>query len=151
MRCKRLTQTGTANSWAIILGTGDEASDCLARFADHHGVKAAHFTAIGACSRAVLGYYQWNQREYRRNAFERQLEVVSLVGDIACKDGKPSVHMHAVLGQENGGALAGHLLEADVRPTLEIMLTEVPEELHKLHDSEAGLALIHIDREEGQA
>jgi predicted DNA-binding protein with PD1-like motif len=148
MRHKPLTDGDGARRWAIILDTDDEVTECIGRFAREQQLHAAHFTAIGACRHAVLGYFEWERREYRRNTFDRQLEVVSLIGDIASKDGEPQVHMHAVLGQENGGALAGHLLEAQVRPTLEIMLTESPTVLHKRFDSEAGLALIHIDEEE---
>ena len=47
-----------------------------------------------------------------------------VVGDIAIgPDGKPSVHVHAVLGRRDGTAMAGHLQEARVRPTLEIIVT----------------------------
>jgi predicted DNA-binding protein with PD1-like motif len=148
MRHKRLDRGDDTRRWAIILDTDDEVTECIGRFAREQQLHAAHFTAIGACRHVVLGYYEWERREYRRNSFDRQLEVVSLIGDVASKDGEPQVHMHAVLGQENGGALAGHLLEARIRPTLEIMLTETPAELHKRFDPEAGLALIHIDEEE---
>ena len=41
--------------------------------------------------------------------------------------------------------LAGHLGEAHVRPTLEVILTENPAHLRKRHDHESGLALIRID------
>jgi hypothetical protein len=65
------------------------------------------------------------------------------VGDIAVgPDGKPSVHVHAVLGRRDGTALAGHLQEGYVRPTLEIIITESPAHLCKVKDAESGLALI---------
>jgi predicted DNA-binding protein with PD1-like motif len=38
--------------------------------------------------------------------------------------------------------MGGHLLEAHVRPTLEVVLTESPRHLHKRKDPESGLALI---------
>jgi predicted DNA-binding protein with PD1-like motif len=60
-------------------------------------------------------------------------------------DGKPTVHVHLVLGRRDGSALAGHLGEAHVRPTLEIVLTEVPAHLQKRKDPATGLALIRPD------
>lgn len=57
-------------------------------------------------------------------------------------EGKPALHIHVVLGRRNGSALAGHLGEAHVRPTLEVIVTEPPEHLLKAHDPESGLALI---------
>jgi hypothetical protein len=41
--------------------------------------------------------------------------------------------------------LAGHLIKAHVRPTLEVVLTESPAHLHKRHDPESGLALIRTE------
>jgi hypothetical protein len=55
--------------------------------------------------------------------------------------------MHAVLGQSDGHALGGHLLEGDVRPTLEVIVTETPAHLHRRYDPVSGLALIHLDKE----
>jgi uncharacterized protein len=71
--------------------------------------------------------------------------VLSLIGDVALEDGKPKVHAHTVLGRRDGTAHGGHLLEAHVRPTLEVMLTESPVQLRRVFDPGVGLALIEID------
>ena len=42
-------------------------------------------------------------------------------------------------------AMAGHLLRALVRPTLEVIITENPVHLRKRQDDESGLALIRPD------
>jgi predicted DNA-binding protein with PD1-like motif len=87
----------------------------------------------------------WETKQYRPIPVAEQVEVASLVGDIAIgPDQKPSVHVHAVLGRRDGTALAGHLLEARVRPTLEIIVTESPAHLCKANDAESGLALIQL-------
>lgn len=66
-----------------------------------------------------------------------------LLGDVALNpDGKPALHPHAVLSRADGMAVGGHLLEAHVRPTLEVLLTESPRYLHKRKDAVSGLALI---------
>jgi predicted DNA-binding protein with PD1-like motif len=72
-----------------------------------------------------------------------QVEVVSLLGDVALgPDGKPALHPHVVVSLADGRAMGGHLLEAHVRPTLEVVLTESPRHLHKRKDPDSGLALI---------
>ena len=72
-------------------------------------------------------YFDWESKHYQPIEVREQVEVASLVGDVAVgPDGKPSIHVHAVLGKREGTALAGHLEEARVRPTLEIILTEMP-------------------------
>jgi predicted DNA-binding protein with PD1-like motif len=67
-----------------------------------------------------------------------------LIGDVALKDGEPQVHAHVVVGKRDGSAHGGHLLEARVRPTCELILTESPEVLRKEIDPEAGIALIKV-------
>jgi predicted DNA-binding protein with PD1-like motif len=52
--------------------------------------------------------------------------------------------MHVVLGKSDATAHGGHLLEAVVRPTLEVILVESPKHLRRRHDPETGLGLIHI-------
>jgi predicted DNA-binding protein with PD1-like motif len=102
-------------------------------------------TAIGALNRAKLVFFDWDAKEYRPIPIDEQLEVASLVGDIAIgPDSQPSVHVHAVLGRRDGTAVAGHLLEGHVRPTLEVIVTESPAHLCKVKDMESGLALIRV-------
>ena len=71
-----------------------------------------------------------------------QVEVLTLTGDIASADGAPKVHAHVVLGRRDGQTIGGHLIEAHVRPTLEIALTVSPAALVRRRDRESGLDLI---------
>ena len=73
-----------------------------------------------------------------------QVELLSLFGDVALKDGKPIVHAHAVIGKKDGTAHGGHLLDAHIRPTCEVVLTESPSHLQKHIDPLSGLALISL-------
>jgi predicted DNA-binding protein with PD1-like motif len=129
-------------TFALVLGTGDEAMAALVSFATERRLKAAHFTAIGAFSRAVVAYFDWPTKEYRHVPIDEQVEVLSLSGDVTIEDGKPKVHAHAVVGKADATAHGGHLIEGRVRPTLEVILTETPGHLQRRHDPASGLALI---------
>lgn len=131
-------------TWAVILDTGDEVTECLLDFARQEHLTGAHLTAIGAFERTVLGYFDWEAKEYRHIPVEEQCEVVSLIGDVASSDGEPKLHMHVVLGKSDGNAMGGHLLEGYVRPTLEVIITESPTHLYRHHDAESGLALVRL-------
>ncbi len=67
-----------------------------------------------------------------------------MIGDIALHGSEPKIHAHIVLGKRDGSAHGGHLLEAYVRPTLEVILVDSPAYLKRVHDEQSGLALIHI-------
>jgi predicted DNA-binding protein with PD1-like motif len=114
----------------------------LATFAKDRSLTAGHFTAIGACSDVTLGFFDWEQKSYEKIPLNEQVEVLSLMGDIALKDGPPAVHAHVVLGKPDGTAHGGHLIEAGVRPTSEVILVESPRLLQRKVDAETGLALI---------
>ena len=144
MRHKVLGE-GESRTIALIFDRDDEVISSLERFAQERGLDAAHFTAIGAFSRAMLGYFSWEQKDYLKIPVDEQVEVLMLAGDIALQDGKRKVHAHAVLGRRDGSTVGGHLLHAHVRPTLELMLTESPAHLQRAHDPETGLALIRIE------
>jgi uncharacterized protein len=128
--------------FAVIFETGEDPVAGLTRFATEQKLSASSFTAIGAFSEALLGYFDWEKKDYDRIPVKEQVEVLALVGDIALQDGKPKLHAHAVLGRRDGSACGGHLLEARVRPTLEIILTESPAHLRREYDPRSGLALI---------
>jgi hypothetical protein len=92
----------------------------------------------------VLGYFDWESKQYKKIPVDEQVEVLSLLGDVAVGDQGPTLHLHAVLGKADGSVVGGHLIEAYVRPTLEVILIQPPSYLRKRKDPETGLALIDI-------
>jgi predicted DNA-binding protein with PD1-like motif len=66
------------------------------------------------------------------------------VGDIALDGSQPKVHAHVVLGRRDGSTVGGHLIEARVRPTLEIVVVDSPAYLRREFDPASGIALIRI-------
>lgn len=145
MKSKLLHELDGTRTFALVFGTGDEVASGLAAFAREHRLGAASFTAIGAFRDVTLGYFDWDEKDYRKNPLREQTEVLSLVGDVAEDEtGEPKVHAHVVVGRSDGTAHGGHLLEAHVRPTLEVVLTESPAHLRKRYDPESHLALIRL-------
>jgi uncharacterized protein len=132
-------------TYAVVLDTGDEAVAELGKFIRDNEVEAASLTAIGAFQRALLGYFDWQSKQYKKIAVEEQVEVLSLLGDVAVAEGGPTLHVHAVLGKADGSVVGGHLLEGHVRPTLEVILIQPPSYLRKRRDPATGLALIAVD------
>ena len=144
MRAKLLHEEDGQKTFALVFDTGDEVMAGLSGFAKENGLDAASLTAIGAFSDATLGYFDIQRKEYEKIPVEEQVEVLSLVGDIALKEREPQIHAHVVVGKRDGTAMGGHLLEAHVRPTLEVILVESPEHLQRKTDKETGLALISL-------
>lgn len=133
-------------TYVVVLDEGDEAVGALTSFAREEELAAAQLTAVGAFRRAVLGWFDRTRKDYRPNPVEEQCEVLSLVGDIALADGKPTLHAHGVVGLADGSTRGGHLLEGHVWPTLEVVVRESPAQLRKTMRPNVGLALIDLSR-----
>ena len=146
MKSKLLQDVDGRKTFAVVMDKGDEVKDGLTRFAKEQRLGASQLTAIGAFERAVLGYFDRDAREYRQIRIDEQVELLSLIGDVVIDKGEPSLHAHCVVGKRDGTTMGGHLLEAHVWPTLEVIVTEAPEHLRKRYDPETGLTLIDPGR-----
>lgn len=140
MKAKQLTNNGVVLR-AVILETGEEVMAVLKAYAEKENIRAARITAIGAFQSATLAYFNWETKAYEKLPVSVQVEVLILAGDIAWEGDKPVIHIHAVLGKRDGSTTGGHLVEAIVRPTLEVLVTEAGA-LERRFDPESGLALI---------
>jgi len=142
MQVKIVKDTPEEKIYTVVFRKGDEALSGLTDFAIQNKVEDAHFTAIGAVSSATLAWLDLSKKMYHRIDVPEQVEVVSLIGDIATFNGKPIVHMHTVLSKENGSTLGGHVFELNVNPTLEVFVTVNTVPLRKRADDASGMKLI---------
>jgi predicted DNA-binding protein with PD1-like motif len=142
MLVKQVKDSPEEKVYAVIFYRGDEALSGLTDFVIQHNIQDAHFTGIGAISGATLAWLDPSQKIYHRIPVTEQAEVLSLVGDVATFDGKPIVHMHAVLGKSNGTPIGGHVFELNVNPTLEVFVTVNTTPLKKRPDDPSGMKVI---------
>jgi predicted DNA-binding protein with PD1-like motif len=144
MNARTLADAGGTHTFVLVFNTGDEVTKELLAFSRSHRLDAASFNGIGAFQDVTLGYFDLQKRDYTRIPIGEQVEVLSLVGNIAHGDDGPKLHAHVVVGKRDGSAHGGHLIEARVRPTLEIVLVETPAHLRRRSDPATGLALINL-------
>ena len=142
MLVKEVKDSSEGKVYAVIFYKGDEALSGLTDFVIQNRIEDAHFTGIGAVSGATLAWLDPAKKIYHRIAVGEQVEVLSLIGDVATFNGKPIVHMHAVLGKPDGATTGGHVFELNVNPTLEIFMTVNTTPLKKRPDDESGMKLI---------
>ena len=128
MKTKLVSDDPGGRIHVVILDSGEEAFTALTRFANETKIEAASVTAIGAFEKATVGWFDFTSKTYKKIEVAEQCEVLSAMGDVAVgDDGKASLHIHIVLGLSDGSTRGGHLIAGTVRPTLEIVLTEVPD------------------------
>src|SRR5260221_14281352 len=140
------TKATKQKPFAIIFNRGDEVVAGLKAFAGEKGLAASHFTAIGAFKNVVLGYFDWDKKDYTKILIHEQVEVLSLVGDVTLDEGKPNIHAHVVLGKQDGSTCGGDLIEGRGRPTLQGMLTKSPGHFIRRVDRESGIRLLCLEK-----
>ena len=132
-------------TFALVFQTGDELNQGLSGFAKQQKLSDASFKAIGAMESVRLAWFNPETKKYQTSVeLNEQVELLSLVGDVAQKDGEPIVHAHLVVGRSDGTTAGGHLQSAVVRPTCEVFLVESSAHLSKALDPESGLVLINL-------
>ena len=134
------------DKYLIRLDLGEKVRETLDPFLEEQQIKAGILLqGIGAVSKVEIAHYPLSQRQYHKQTFSGEFEVVSLSGNLARVDQKPFLHMHIALGRSKQASyelFGGHLVEATVGPTLELFLQTLPGELTRTLDPEVGLKLL---------
>jgi predicted DNA-binding protein with PD1-like motif len=142
MQAKWISQN--PRTLAVVFDRGDELVSGLNQVAGEFRLAGSHFTGIGTCRELTVGFFNRQSREYQRCIFREQMEMLSLVGDIAEGGQGPVVHAHVVAGRADFTTHGGHLLHGLVWPTLEIIIVESPRHLRRVFNPELNLALIAL-------
>lgn len=121
---------------------GGDLLNTLTEFVTEKHIKKGQVQVIGAAKRAVVGFYSQNKGKYDVFKFDKHMEILSLIGNISLKDGKPFIHAHLTLGDEEGKSFGGHLMEGTIVFAGEFIIREFEgNELERAYDEETGLTL----------
>jgi predicted DNA-binding protein with PD1-like motif len=142
----KIVQDADVVTYVVVCDAGDEAMASLKKFARSERLEAAQITGVGGFGRATVGWFDRSARQFRRIPVDEPSEVLSLIGDVAEAQDGPGLNVHVVLGLSDGTTRGGHLLEGQVFPTLELVVTENPAELRRVMHPDLGVSLIDLDR-----
>jgi len=112
--------TAAVHVFQANFAAGDEIVSGLTDLMLKHNIKSGYVTGLGGLSGALLAFGDPKVNAFKKIPITDKCELVSLVGDIAERDGKPYVHLHAVVAFADGSTKAGHVMEAHVAPIAEI-------------------------------
>jgi predicted DNA-binding protein with PD1-like motif len=135
VRAKLIEERGATRTYQLVLAPGTEAMGAIASFVRANHIRAAHFQGLGACTDAVLGYYDPAAHDYRRTSYRQQMEIVSILGDAAPTPGDGAgLHVHMGVAFADGTMHGGHLFETHVSPTMELELVASAGAVHRTYD-----------------
>jgi len=127
---------------ALILEKDEPVHESLKKVAKDLELPGAFVSGIGALVDVSIGYFQAESKDYKETKLDGLVELLALNGSISWKEDETFVHLHAILGLEDGSVMGGHLLGAKVGVTGEIFIHKVGQRLERATVKEFGISLI---------
>ena len=129
------------DTYVLRMDPGEKILEQLRRFAEAEGIRLASVQGLGAVRDFTVGAFDTVTKEYRANRFQGAYEITSLLGTIDSMDGRFYCHLHMNAGDDSGHVVGGHLNQAVISATCELIIRTLPGELNRVHDPEIGLNL----------
>ena len=133
-----------SGKYYVRLDKGDEIVASLLSICEKENIRVAQIQGIGGCEKATVGVYDLDKKDYNREEVNALLEMISLDGNITEYEGKPYLHAHATFAYHQDSKptlLAGHLLEAVIGLTGEIVITPADGHITRKYIDELGIRI----------
>ena len=130
--------------YIVRLDKGEEIVTALKKFCRAQNIKLGTVSGIGAANRVKIGLFDPVEKKYHDQEFSGNFEIVSLSGNITTMDGEVYLHLHIAVGDEKQRVYGGHLGQAVISATAEIVVNIFNGEVNRYFDDEVGLNLLNI-------
>lgn len=124
---------------------GEEVLTQLKNIALKEEIKLASVRALGATDDFTVGVFKVDEKKYYANHFTGDFEIVSLTGTISTMNGEYYAHLHMSAGDEQGRVFGGHLNEAIISATCEMVIEVIDGQVDRIRDESVGLNLFHFN------
>jgi len=130
------------NKYVLKAEVGEDVMNELKVFCTEQRIEAASFFAIGAAKEIRIAWFDIHKKEYVQREIQQELEIISLLGNVAVGNGEVIVHAHGSFSDKDMQVMAGHVTKVIVGAACEIVLEKLEGKIEKAYDSETGLKLM---------
>lgn len=131
-------------NWIIRIDKGEEVLTVLKEICEKNNIKSGFVSAIGATNKVKVGVFNTKTKVYHSELILGEHEITNLTGNVSRKDGEVYIHLHITVCDEEYKAQGGHLNEAWISATCEMVLTEVDGQIERKFDDNSGLNLFDL-------
>ena len=128
----------------VRIDRGEEIQAKMKEMALKEQIQLASVTALGAVGDFTVGVFHTGEKKYEANRFTGEFEIVSLTGTISTMKGEYYAHLHMSAGDEKGHVFGGHLNEAIVSATCEMVVRVIDGQVDRAFDEDVGLNLFRF-------
>ncbi len=116
-----------------------EIVQTLTAFCKDKRITSGTIVGIGAINRLTLRFFNPATKKYDDRAFNEQMEIANLTGNVSTKDGETYLHLHVTVGCRDYTARAGHLLAATLNGAGEFVVEDFGVTVERTFDPGIGL------------
>lgn len=132
------------NKVVLRIDKGEEIIETISALSSIENIKTANVFGIGAVDNVTIGLFESDKKKYCSKQFKQDFEMTSLLGNITTKDEQVYLHLHINLADIDHHTFGGHLNEAYVSATCEIVIDILDMKIERKFDRETGLNLISV-------
>jgi predicted DNA-binding protein with PD1-like motif len=136
-------------TYVIRLDAGERIIQTLAALCERDRIGGGYLSGIGSAGEAEIGWFDAATKGYAWTKIPGPSEIVSLTGNITKVDGRPFVHAHIALAGKDLTVKGGHLKEAVVAVTCELILVSFKDDIARKKDETSGFLKIALEPDEG--
>ena len=128
----------------VRLDAGEDVLEQVKAVSLRENIQLATVQGLGAVDELTIGVFDTASKSYHANHFQGSYEIVSLTGTISTMNGEYYCHLHMSAGDEHGHVVGGHLNQARISATGELVITILPGTVDRAFSPEVGLNLFRF-------
>jgi hypothetical protein len=129
-------------TYMLRIDLGEEIIGSLKQMCEQEGIRLAQVNAIGATDHAVIGVYDLKEQQYHREELDGFMEITSLSGSVTEMDGRPYIHLHVTMADQQNVLHGGHAIELRVGATCEMFVQAAEGAVTRERDETLGINLL---------
>lgn len=130
------------NHYVLRLEKGEEIISEVKELCKKEQISLGTISGIGASNKIEIGLFNTETKEYKTSIKEGMFEITSLLGNITCKDKEVYLHCHINFSDSSLNTYGGHLVQAYISATCEIVITKIDGTVNREFDENIGLNLL---------
>lgn len=130
------------NHYVLRLEKGEEIILKIKELCEKEQINLGTISGIGAANKIEIGLFNTETKEYKTNIKEGMFEITSLLGNITCKNKEVYLHCHINFSDASLNTYGGHLVQAYISATCEIVITKIDGTVNREFDENIGLNLL---------
>ncbi len=127
------------NKVIMRIDKGEEVVEIIKGFCIDQKITLGSICGLGAADRIKVGLFNVEEKKYYSTELNGDYEITNLTGNISTMDGETYLHLHITLSDHDMRAFGGHLNEAVISGTCELVIDIIDGVVDRKFNDEVGL------------